>query len=90
MATVQDKLKEKLQVLAPTHLAVIDDSAQHAGHAGNPDGEGQTHFSIEIVSPAFAGKSRLERHRIVMDLLEPVWKDTSLHALTLVTRTPDE
>lgn len=90
MQSVADKLKEKLQVLAPTHLAVIDDSQKHAGHAGNPDGKGQTHFTVEITSDAFAGKSRVERQRMVMDLVAPVWRETSLHALSLRTTAPGE
>lgn len=90
MTSLADKLKEKLQALAPISLVVNDDSHQHIGHAGNPDGTGQTHFSIEIVSNAFRGKSRVERHRMVMAEIQPLWDGTSLHAVALKTLTPDE
>lgn len=90
MQSVADKLKEKLQVLAPVSLTVSDDSHNHVGHAGNPDGKGQTHFSIEIVSDAFSGKNRVERHRMVMDAIAPLWDVTSLHAVALKTLTPGE
>lgn len=91
MTSLADKLKEKLQAsLSPVRLVVNDDSAAHAGHAGNPDGAGQTHFSIEIVSDAFHGKSRVDRHRMVMAEIQSLWGETSLHALALKTLTPDE
>ena len=90
MDSVADKLKEKLQALSPIRLVVSDDSDRHIGHAGNPDGKGQTHFSIEIVSADFQGKSRVARHRMVMAVLEPLWGQTSLHAVTLKTLTPEE
>ena len=88
MSRVADKIKEKLQVLAPVTLAVTDDSAAHAGHAGNPDGAGQTHFTVTITSHAFVGKSRLERQRMVMELLAPLWADTPLHALSVRADIP--
>jgi BolA family transcriptional regulator, general stress-responsive regulator len=90
MDSVADKLKEKLQPLKAIRLEVIDDSDKHIGHAGNPDGKGETHFTLEIVSATFAGKSRLQRHRLVMDLVQQVWQDTTLHALSLRTFAPGE
>lgn len=88
MQSVADKLKEKLTPLSPLRLVVSDDSAQHAGHVGNPDGAGQTHFTIEIVAAAFVGKSRLERQRMVMDLVQPLWAETTLHALSIKAEPP--
>ena len=90
MTTLADKLKEKLQSLEPVSLNVSDDSHHHIGHVGNPDGKGQTHFTIEIVSEAFRGKSRVERHRMVMAEIQGLWDATSLHAVVLKTLTPDE
>lgn len=90
MTSVADKLKEKLQPLKAIRLEVTDESHKHIGHAGNPDGKGETHFTLEIVSGAFAGKSRLQRHRLVMDLVQPVWQDSTLHALSLRAFAPDE
>jgi BolA family transcriptional regulator, general stress-responsive regulator len=68
--------------LAPTHLEVIDESAAHAGHAGaNGLGHG-THFRVRIAAPAFAGHSRVARHRLVYDALRH-FTDAGLHALAI-------
>lgn len=74
--------------LAPVHLAVVDESHLHAGHGGWREG-GETHFRLDIVSAAFDGKSRVERHRIVNAVLEPAF-GRGLHALALRARTPSE
>ncbi len=61
----QDRLRTKLQdAFAPVALEVIDESHQHHGHGGWKEG-GETHFRIRIVSDAFAGKSRVEMHRMI-------------------------
>ena len=68
--------------LHPTQLEVLDESAAHAGHAGaNAQGFG-SHFRIRIASPAFAGKSRVARHRLVYDALQN-FIDQGLHALAI-------
>ncbi|MCX7380863.1 MAG: BolA family transcriptional regulator [Alphaproteobacteria bacterium] len=72
----------------PTILTVTDDSALHAGHAGAAPG-GQTHYSVLMVSAAFAGVSRVERSRAVHAALAAEFA-TGLHALALTLRTPDE
>ena len=73
---------------APTPLLVIDDSAKHAGHAGAaPDGE--THYSVLVVSAAFVGVSRVARSRAVHDVLADEFT-SGLHALALTLRTPEE
>lgn len=83
MTTRTERLKTLLQPLQPIRLEIIDDSARHAGHAAVHGVEGgETHFRIEIASPAFAGKSRLERHRMVQELVK-VEFDTGLHALQI-------
>ncbi|WP_336485718.1 BolA family protein [Methylobacterium nigriterrae] len=74
--------------LAPTHLDVIDESHLHAGHAGWRE-SGETHFRLDVVSPAFEGKSRVERHRLVNGLLDDAFK-RGLHALAVRARTPSE
>jgi BolA protein len=74
--------------LEPTALDVIDESARHAGHAGARAG-GESHFQVHIVSAQFAGKSRVARQRIVYALLAEEMKGT-IHALSLVTQTPEE
>ncbi|PWR20105.1 BolA family protein [Zavarzinia compransoris] len=85
-----DRIRETLAgALAPAEVTVTDDSGRHAGHAGNPDGAGETHFSVEVVSPAFAGLSRVARHRRVTDLLAAEF-ERGLHALQLKLRAPGE
>lgn len=76
------------QHLAPATLQVSDDSHRHAGHAGAAPG-GQTHYSVLLVSEAFAGQSRVARSRAVHTLLEAEFA-TGLHALALTLRTPAE
>lgn len=86
---VQEAIRDKLtSAFAPARLAIEDESARHAGHAGARP-EGETHFRVEIVAAAFAGRSRVERQRLVYaalaeELAGPV------HALSLVTRSPEE
>ena len=76
---IEAVLREKL---APTALEVIDESYQHAGHAGaNGTGVG-THFRVRIASPLFDGKPRVARHRLVYDSLQ-VFIDQGLHALAI-------
>lgn len=74
--------------LAPTHLAVINDSARHHGHSGD-DGSGESHFSVEIESAAFAGVSRLERQRMVNRALGDI-PGQRVHALAIKARAPGE
>ena len=73
---------------APTRLAVINDSARHHGHAGD-DGSGESHFTVEIESAAFAGKSRLERQRMVNRALGDL-PGQRVHALAIKARAPGE
>ena len=89
MTTVAESMRRKLtEALAPTRLAIIDQSHRHAGHAGARP-EGETHFLIEIVSPAFAGLSRIERQRLVHQVLAAELAGR-VHALSLATSTPEE
>lgn len=80
-----DALRERLQqVLAPSSLEVLDESWQHAGHAG-ADGTGSgTHFRVRIASPAFAGRTRVAQHRLVYDALRD-FVDRGVHALAIET-----
>ena len=73
--------------LAPEFLHVGDDSHKHAGHAGARGGQG--HFSVDIVSGAFAGKLPLARHRLVYAALREMMQ-TDIHALAIRARTPAE
>jgi BolA family transcriptional regulator, general stress-responsive regulator len=69
------------QAFTPLSLEVIDESHQHAGHAGARP-EGETHYRVRMVTPAFAGLSRVEMHRRVNASLLPEF-DRGLHALAL-------
>ena len=73
--------------LAPQSLEVNDDSHKHAGHAGARAGQG--HFSVDVVSDAFAGKLPLARHRLVYAALGEMMQ-ADIHALSIRARTPDE
>jgi BolA family transcriptional regulator, general stress-responsive regulator len=74
--------RQLIERLAPSRLEVIDESASHAGHAGaNAAGFG-THFRVRIASPAFAGLSRIQRHRLVYDALQNFIAE-GLHALAI-------
>ena len=72
----------------PARLAVINDSAKHSGHSGD-DGSGESHFTVEIESAAFAGKSRLERQRLVNRALGDI-PGERVHALAIKARAPGE
>jgi BolA family transcriptional regulator, general stress-responsive regulator len=87
--TVADTIRRTLtDALAPERLDVIDDSHRHAGHAGARP-EGETHFTVEIVAAGFAGRSRVERQRLVYAALADLLRDR-VHALALKTLTPEE
>ncbi len=72
----------------PSHIEIIDESAQHAGHAGAAAG-GETHYRIVLVSEVFTGQSRLARYRAVHAALDAEFL-SGLHALTLSLSTPAE
>ena len=87
--TMADTIHRKLtDALAPTELVIADDSARHEGHAGHRPG-GETHFTVRIVSPVFAGLSRVERQRRVYAALAGEMK-SQIHALALTTLAPGE
>ena len=74
--------------LSPERLIVTDDSAHHRGHAGH-DARGESHFTVEIVSAAFAGKPRIARHRLVNQALAQLLA-TRIHALVIKATSPGE
>lgn len=89
MSSVADRIKAKItQALAPVRLVVVDESHRHAGHAGARP-EGETHFRVEICSGAFVGLSRIERQRLVHQVLAEELGGR-VHALSLATTTPEE
>lgn len=74
---------------APAHLEVINESHMHAGHQEKFNGAGETHFRIRIVTDAFTGKSRIERHRAITGLLTDELAG-ELHALAIEASAPGE
>jgi BolA protein len=87
--TTRDIIIEKLtRTFAPDRLDVIDESHRHAGHAGARPG-GETHYSVYIVSQAFQGKSRIERHRMVNATLAGEL-EAGVHALAIRAAAPGE
>lgn len=77
---IAQQMTERLTSLTPTHLQVIDESEAHRGHGGYRDG-GESHFRIVMASPAFAGLSRVARHRLVHATLGDIVP--RIHALAL-------
>lgn len=91
--TIEDKLK---RAFSPERMIVINESHLHAGHHhedsghhGSFDGTGETHFRVRLVSPAFAGMSRIDRHRAVNALLADELNG-GVHALAIETAAPGE
>lgn len=84
VALIEERLRT---TLTPDSLEVIDDSAAHAGHAGARDGG---HFTIRIVAAAFAGKTPIQRHRLIYAALADLMH-RDIHALSInKAKTPDE
>ncbi len=87
--TTRDVITEKLNTaFAPQSVEVVDESHQHAGHAGHRPG-GETHFRVYIVAEAFRGKSRLERHRMINATLVSELQN-GVHALAIHASAPGE
>ena len=82
--TIREKL---LDALEPELLEIEDESQLHAGHAGARDGRG--HFRVTVVSQAFAGASRIARHRLIYEALGTLM-ETDIHALTIQAYAPGE
>ncbi|MBI2752500.1 MAG: BolA family transcriptional regulator [Betaproteobacteria bacterium] len=86
--SVAEEIRRRLASLEPVQLELIDESAQHAGHTGARPG-GNTHWRLAIVSPVFAGKSTVARHRMIYEALGGLMQDP-IHALAISARAPDE
>jgi BolA protein len=86
---MRDQITEKLtKAFRPASLDVVDESHLHQGHAGHRPG-GETHFRVHIVSDAFRGKTRLERHRMVNKILSSELRER-MHALAIHASAPGE
>lgn len=86
---VEIEIRQRLEAeFSPRELIVSNDSAMHSGHSGD-DGSGESHFSVTIVSDAFAGVSRLQRQRMVNGALGDL-PGQRVHALAIKARAPGE
>jgi BolA protein len=86
--TVAARIRERLAALEPVALELVDESSQHAGHAGARPG-GNTHWRLTIVSPRFAGQPTVARHRMVYQALGELMQNP-IHALAITARSPEE
>ena len=82
------KIEDRLKELKPLTLVINDDSDAHKDHLGAME-SGGGHFTIKLVSEAFLGKSKLERHRVIYELLDDLIPQ-EIHALSINAETPDE
>jgi BolA protein len=87
MKDTLDRIEQKLAVLSPDSIELIDDSQKHAGHEGAKGGGG--HFELIIVSPLFEGKSSQARHRMIHAALGEML-EREIHAISIKAYTPDE
>ena len=87
MKDTLDRIEQKLEVLSPDSIELIDDSEKHAGHEGEKGGGG--HFELIIVSPLFEGKSSQARHRMIHAALGEML-EREIHAISIKAYTPDE
>ena len=88
--SMKSSMTGKLEAaFSPERLDVINESHLHAGHQPGFDGEGETHMRIRIVSAAFAGMSRVARHRAINEVVKAEL-DAGLHALAVEAAAPGE
>ena len=88
VTSIDSEIRRRLGALDPESIDLVDESAQHAGHAGARPG-GNTHWRLAIVSSQFEGKSNVARHRLVYQALGALMQDP-IHALAITARTPAE
>ena len=86
--TLAETIRTRLAVLQPLSIDLVDESEQHAGHAGWREGGG-THWRLAIVSARFAGQSPVARHRMVFQAIGELMHNP-IHALAITARTPEE
>jgi BolA protein len=86
--SIATQIRSRLAALEPLAVELVDESAQHAGHAGAAPG-GNTHWRLSIVSPRFSGQPTLARHRMVYQALGELMQ-SPIHALAITARAPEE
>lgn len=92
MNSREERILAAMQSLKPTQLELINDSQKHAGHTehlGAGGFTGETHYRLIIVSELFTGQSRIDRQRLVMNLLKDEF-NSGLHALEIKAKAPSE
>jgi BolA family transcriptional regulator, general stress-responsive regulator len=82
-----ERMRQRLAALAPDEIEIIDESHLHAGHAGARSGRG--HYALRIRAAAFAGKTPIQRHRMVYEALGDMLQ-TDIHALGIKALAPEE
>lgn len=88
--SIRQRIETKLTAeFSPQRIVVTDESSHHAGHQPDITGTGETHMRVQIVSEAFTGKSRVDRHRQINAILKPEL-DAGLHALAIEAAAPGE
>ena len=88
--SMKSSMTGKLEAaFSPERLEVLNESHLHAGHQPGYDGEGETHMRVRIVASAFAGMSRVARHRAINDVVKAEF-DAGLHALAVEAAAPGE
>jgi BolA family transcriptional regulator, general stress-responsive regulator len=84
---LSERIRERLAVLEPQSVELLDESGRHVGHAGAA--AGGSHFRLVVVSPRFAGQDKLARHRMIYDALGTLMR-REIHALAIQALAPDE
>lgn len=84
--SLTETIQQRLQSLSPTECTITDQSALHAGHAGN---QGGGHFQLKIVSSHFSQKSQVLRHRMIYQVLNDLIPQ-QIHAISIIAISPDD
>ena len=84
---LSERIRERLAALEPQSVELLDESGRHVGHAGAA--AGGSHFRLVVVSPRFAGRDKLARHRMIYDALGTLMRQ-EIHALAIQALAPDE
>jgi BolA family transcriptional regulator, general stress-responsive regulator len=82
-----ERMRQRLEALSPLDIEIEDESARHAGHPGAAGGGG--HYNLRLTSQQFAGKTKIDRHRLVYDALADLMQ-REIHALAMVLLAPGE
>ena len=91
MGPVAQEIDRRLRAaLAPDRLEIVDDSANHHGHAGHRGDDAESHFTVRLTAASFAGQSRVARQRAIYAALGDLIAPDRIHALSIEARAPEE